>query len=152
MDIYNPDYYRTGKIEVADFIADKNFNFFLGNVVKYVSRAGKKEGNSKIQDLRKALWYLNKEIKCAEKEKSASDTVADYCISMLRGSCCNKSVDEPTMTDDEYADACATITNIIFSDDDCEEYPYTEADFGWNDCEAKPTRPKRRRDGRNGKK
>ncbi len=66
-DIYNPDYYRTGKIEVADYIEDKGFNFFLGNVVKYVSRAGKKEGNATIQDLKKAKWYLDREISRQEQ-------------------------------------------------------------------------------------
>lgn len=66
-DIYNPDYYRTGKIEVADYIEDKGFNFFLGNVVKYVSRAGKKEGNALIQDLKKAKWYLDREISRQEQ-------------------------------------------------------------------------------------
>lgn len=54
------DYYN-GTI-VWDFIEDMEFNFNLGNVVKYISRAGKKEGNSKIQDLEKAKDYLEREI------------------------------------------------------------------------------------------
>lgn len=54
------DYYK-GTI-VWDFIDDMEFNFNLGNVVKYISRAGKKEGNSKLQDLEKAKDYLEHEI------------------------------------------------------------------------------------------
>ena len=37
-------------------------SFCLGNVVKYIARAGKKDGNSELQDLQKAAWYLNHEI------------------------------------------------------------------------------------------
>lgn len=36
--INHPSYYTDGSIEVSDFIADKNLNFFRGNVVKYVTR------------------------------------------------------------------------------------------------------------------
>ena len=39
-----------------------NLDFCLGNVVKYISRAGKKCNNSSKQDLKKALWYLEHEI------------------------------------------------------------------------------------------
>ena len=60
--VNHPDYYTDGKIEVADFICDKDLNFCLGNVVKYVSRAGKKDPETHIQDLKKAAWYLNREI------------------------------------------------------------------------------------------
>lgn len=62
-DPINPSYYRDGKIEVSDFIADKNLNFFCGNVVKYVCRAGKKDASTHIQDLEKAKWYLEGEIR-----------------------------------------------------------------------------------------
>lgn len=37
-------------------------DFYLGNVVKYISRAGKKDASSEIQDLEKAKWYLEKKI------------------------------------------------------------------------------------------
>jgi hypothetical protein len=35
-----------------------NLNFSLGNTVKYISRAGKKDKEKEIEDLEKALWYL----------------------------------------------------------------------------------------------
>ena len=61
VDVVNhPPHYKTGGIETIDFIEAKDLNYRLGNVVKYVSRAGKK--GDPIQDLEKALWYLQREI------------------------------------------------------------------------------------------
>lgn len=60
--VNNPAHYTDGKIEVIDFIEDKQLGFHLGNTVKYVSRAGKKDPDKKIQDLEKAKWYLEREI------------------------------------------------------------------------------------------
>ena len=48
--------------EAIKVIEAWNLDFCLGNVVKYISRAGKKEGNSLIQDLEKAKWYLERRI------------------------------------------------------------------------------------------
>ena len=64
--INHPAYYTDGKIEVSDFIADKNLNFFRGNVVKYVTRAGKKDPSKEVEDLKKAQWYINREIERVE--------------------------------------------------------------------------------------
>lgn len=60
--INHPDHYTDGKIEVIDFIEDKQLNFNRGNVVKYVSRAGKKSPEKEIEDLEKALWYIKREL------------------------------------------------------------------------------------------
>jgi hypothetical protein len=51
--------------DVIDFIKDYNLNFNRGNVVKYLARAGKKD--NELQDLRKALDYLEREIDHYEK-------------------------------------------------------------------------------------
>lgn len=59
-DPINPQHYTSGGIETIDFIEAKELNFHLGNVVKYVSRAGKK--GDRTEDLKKALWYLMREI------------------------------------------------------------------------------------------
>ena len=73
-DVNNPKHYTDSKIEVIDYIEDKNLGFCLGNVVKYISRAGKKHSADKtdrekmIQDLRKARWYLDRRIKEIEEE------------------------------------------------------------------------------------
>lgn len=61
-DTINPSYYTTGKIEVIDFIEDKELNYHRGNAIKYIVRAGKKDPNKEIEDLQKAIWYLNREI------------------------------------------------------------------------------------------
>ena len=58
--VNHPPHYRTGGIETIDFIEAKDLNYRLGNVIKYVSRAGKK--GDPIQDLEKAAWYLQREI------------------------------------------------------------------------------------------
>lgn len=62
-EVNHPSHYTDGKIEVIDFIEDKNLGFRLGNAVKYISRAGKKDKSKTVQDLEKAKWYLEREIK-----------------------------------------------------------------------------------------
>ena len=56
-----PTYYQRGTIDVWHFIRDQQLNFHLGNVIKYICRAGYKT-DSKIQDLEKALHYLQNEL------------------------------------------------------------------------------------------
>ena len=55
-------HYQSVGIEPIDFINSHNFNFNLGNAIKYISRSGKKEGESVTKDLQKAIDYLNFEI------------------------------------------------------------------------------------------
>ena len=59
--VNSPPHYTKGGIETIDFIEAKDLNYRLGNVVKYVSRAGKKSSDP-VQDLEKAAWYLQREI------------------------------------------------------------------------------------------
>ena len=65
--IDHPDYYNSGNIEVFDFIDAYHLNFNLGNVVKYVARAGKKSGEDNLTALKKARVYLEHEIILAER-------------------------------------------------------------------------------------
>ena len=67
-DIVNkPSHYCEGRTyEPIAVIKDWNLNFNLGNAVKYVSRAGRKENNSLLQDLKKARQYLDFEINFLE--------------------------------------------------------------------------------------
>ena len=71
--INHPAHYTSGKIEVIDFIEDKELNFNLGNVVKYVARCGRKKTSGKsmdakaLEDLKKARWYIDREIMIREK-------------------------------------------------------------------------------------
>lgn len=67
-DINHPSHYTQGAIEVIDYIEDKKLGYRLGNVVKYVSRSGHKD--DAIKDLKKARWYLNREIEKREQHES----------------------------------------------------------------------------------
>ena len=67
--VNHPSHYNTGNIEVIETIDDWGLGFSLGNAIKYIARAGKKqdyEGQSQIEktieDLSKAAWYINHEI------------------------------------------------------------------------------------------
>lgn len=59
--INHPSHYTRGKIEVIDFIEDQQLPYHLGNVIKYIARAGHK--GDKLEDLKKARWYLDRYIK-----------------------------------------------------------------------------------------
>ena len=61
--VNHPSHYTDGKIEVIEFIEDKNLNYHKGNAIKYICRAGKKDPQKEIEDLQKAIWYINREIK-----------------------------------------------------------------------------------------
>ena len=52
--------------DVTDFIEDQHLGFHLGNAVKYISRAGRKDKARTVEDLRKAAWYLNRQIERLE--------------------------------------------------------------------------------------
>ncbi|ACI00398.1 gp38 [Listeria phage P40] len=60
--VNNPAHYTQGKIECIDYIYDKELNFSLGSAVKYITRAGHKEGSTKEEDLRKAIKFLEFEL------------------------------------------------------------------------------------------
>lgn len=66
--VNHPSHYTSGKIEVIDFIEDKGLSFHLGNAVKYIARAGKKDPAKTVEDLQKAIWYLGREILRREGE------------------------------------------------------------------------------------
>jgi len=66
--INHPAHYTSGKIEVIDVIEDWALGFCLGNVVKYIARAGKKDPAKRKEDLKKALWYLQREIQNEENK------------------------------------------------------------------------------------
>lgn len=76
--VNHPAHYTDGRIEVIDFIADKGFmrGFCLGNAIKYISRAGKKDPDKEIEDLEKADWYLQKYISWVQFE-GAKDNAED---------------------------------------------------------------------------
>jgi hypothetical protein len=59
-EVHNPDHYAGKTMQAIDVIEDFNLNYNLGSAAAYILRAGKKE--CLIKDLRKAIWYLEREI------------------------------------------------------------------------------------------
>lgn len=64
--INHPAHYTHGKYEVIDVIEDWKLGYHLGTVLKYIGRAGHK--NSKLEDLMKARWFLERAIENEERE------------------------------------------------------------------------------------
>ena len=58
--VVHPTYYNAGEpaFEAWNYIKAHDLDFDLGNVIKYVTRAGKKDNASKLKDLKKAKQYL----------------------------------------------------------------------------------------------
>ena len=67
--VNHPAHYTDGSIEVIDFIEDKKLNYHRGNALKYLCRAGKKDPAKEVEDLQKAVWYINREIQRLEAQK-----------------------------------------------------------------------------------
>ena len=76
----SPAHYTRGQIEVWDFIRDQNLNYHLGNAIKYICRAGYKSPETKAEDLKKAIHYLENELKHTPLPKPisfrSSDTIS----------------------------------------------------------------------------
>lgn len=62
MDAIKPDHYKSEKIDVIDICYLFDLNFSRGNALKYIIRAGKKDKAKEIEDLNKAIEYINREI------------------------------------------------------------------------------------------
>jgi len=61
----NPAHYQfPSGIQVIDIT--QHLDFLTGNVVKYASRAGRKHNESRLEDLHKARWYIDKAIQQAQ--------------------------------------------------------------------------------------
>lgn len=71
--INHPSHYggEHNPYEAIKVIEAWQLGFCLGNTIKYISRAGKKT-NSRLEDLRKAIWYLNREIENEQQKNSSS--------------------------------------------------------------------------------
>lgn len=60
--INSPAHYTHGPIEVIEIIEGFGLNYHRGNVIKYLLRAGVKSTDTELQDLKKAAWYLARDI------------------------------------------------------------------------------------------
>jgi len=101
--INNPSHYAEGrKHEPIEVIEDWQLSYRLGNTVKYISRAGRKDPSKTVEDLKKAAWYLNREIESLEAAKSPyavtyEDVLEDYAA------CASEGYDFRQALDDQYA-------------------------------------------------
>lgn len=66
--VNHPTHYNFGKYEAINVIEDWKLPYHLGNTVKYISRAGRKDPTKTIEDLEKAQWYLNRYIELLKNE------------------------------------------------------------------------------------
>lgn len=82
--VNNPSHYggSDNTYEAIKVIEAWRLGFCLGNTVKYISRAGKKPGESELKDLKKARWYIDREIvrleankQCAQENSYLTHTV-----------------------------------------------------------------------------
>lgn len=63
-EVNRPSHYAEGWSNGAEVIdITENLNFNRGNAVKYVARAGRKDAMKTIEDLKKARWYIDRELK-----------------------------------------------------------------------------------------
>tara|TARA_X000001382_G_scaffold40076_2_gene26819 strand:+ start:1708 stop:2004 length:297 start_codon:yes stop_codon:yes gene_type:complete len=78
----SPNHYTRGDIEVWDFIRDQGLNYFRGNAIKYICRAGFKSTHTEIEDLQKAIHYLENELQHAlsQSKSAGASTTIPNCI------------------------------------------------------------------------
>lgn len=63
-----PSHYDGGDIQPWDVIDAFGLDYYLGNILKYTCRAGKKDGESRLKDLKKIRNFINRAIELEEKE------------------------------------------------------------------------------------
>jgi|LakMenE01Jun11ns_1017448.scaffolds.fasta_scaffold7776850_1 hypothetical protein len=63
--VNHPNHYggETNVYEVIKIIESLNLDFHVGNALKYIVRAGKKNPEKELEDLQKAVWYIERKIK-----------------------------------------------------------------------------------------
>jgi len=89
--INHPHHYCHGrKYEPIEVIDDWELGFNLGNALKYISRAGRKDPSRTVEDLKKAIFYLDREIEALEGTRAPysvtyEDVLQDYAVCAASG-------------------------------------------------------------------
>lgn len=102
-DMINPAHYHGDrKFEPIAVIEDWELNYRLGNAVKYISRNGRKPNEDPREGLKKAIWYLEREIEAYEEPRNQyavtyEDVLQDYAA------CASEGYDVRRALDDQYA-------------------------------------------------
>lgn len=68
--VNHPKHYTSDPSGVECIEISENWSFCLGNALKYLWRCGKKDSNADIEDLEKAIWYIQREIARQKKLKN----------------------------------------------------------------------------------
>lgn len=68
MDAVNPGHYQLAGSDFQVIDLTEQLDFTRGNAVKYLARAGKKNPDTELEDLKKAQWYVNRAIEKYERE------------------------------------------------------------------------------------
>lgn len=89
--VNHPAHYTDGKIEVIEYIEDKKLGYCLGNAIKYISRAGKKDKSKEIEDLKKAAWYIARRIKELEEGEGKMEYIPNWQDKSLTCVFCGKT-------------------------------------------------------------
>jgi len=69
--VSSPSHYTSGNIETIDAIEDWGLGYHLGNAIKYISRFDKKDKDNPMQDIHKAIWYLERFIENKEEDNAS---------------------------------------------------------------------------------
>lgn len=108
-DSINPSHYHGDrKYEPIAVIEDWGLNYRLGNAIKYLSRNGRKPGENPIEGLKKAIWYIEREIEALEKAPTYGvtykDVLEDYAACAADSKFYNheKSLDNTYIVDMDY--------------------------------------------------
>ena len=105
--VNHPPHYVEGRqYEPLDVISDWGLNYRLGSALKYISRAGRKDPSKTVEDLRKAVFYLEREIEAVEAQQvhdavTYEDVLEDQAACAAEGEECN-----PEQSLDRQYDLC----------------------------------------------
>lgn len=132
--VNHPGHYNQGKIECIDYILDKEMNFCRGNAVKYITRAGLKDSDKEIEDLEKAIFYLNQEIERL-KDKDLKEAVADVNASLRYSKIDVERLEQSTKeTGINKCKSKEEEEKIVTAFMNCIDIPKCK-DCPWEDCE-----------------
>lgn len=78
--VNHPSHYTDGQYEVIDFIeaTDSQRSFYIGNAIKYIARAGKKDPGKKKEDLEKAIWYVKRYLQWSKEPIGQHISIEDF--------------------------------------------------------------------------
>ena len=135
--INHPPHYKLGDREVIEIT--EHLDFLSGNVVKYICRAGRKKGVDLLDDLSKALWYLERKIRLHDGNDANIRTSDCVQYSFIRDA---KIVLKDAGVDTEYVTALAGMLftrggrlyyNTCVDPDKIGSHKYVEASVPWPD-------------------